>query len=144
MAEIKHRAEAGFSLVELLTVLVILATLLSLAMPAYNSYLEKTRRSDAKAALLKLAAAEERWYFQNNQYTTSLNNIDTSSTLGTSPEGYYNITVSSVVPAQDFTLTATATGKQSGDTDCKIFKIDQTGDKTALDSGGNDNTANCW
>lgn len=137
MAAYRHKA-AGFSLIELLTVLVIMATLLGLAMPAYNSYLQKTRRSDAKSALLQLAAAQERWFFQNNQYTSTLSDLGNA----TSPEGYYTITLAAT--ASTYTLTATATGKQSGDTDCQKFFVDETGDKTAQDSSSTDNTANCW
>jgi type IV pilus assembly protein PilE len=59
---------AGFSLIELLVGLVILAVVASQAMPAYQNHVIRTRRGEAQSALLKLMMQQERFYTQNNTY----------------------------------------------------------------------------
>jgi|SRR5450830_835259 len=59
---------AGFSLIELLVALVILAVLTAQAMPAYQQHIIRTRRSEAQSALLKLMMQQERFHTQNNRY----------------------------------------------------------------------------
>src|SRR5216683_1422861 len=87
----------GFTLVEL----VIVAILASIAIPAYNAQIRKSRRTEAKTALLDLAGREERYFNANtgtNAYT------DVPALLGyaaTMPQmqnypvgsGYYTVTV---------------------------------------------------
>ena len=59
---------AGFSLIELLVALVILAVLAAQAMPAYQQHIVRTRRSEAQSALLRLMMQQERFHTQNNTY----------------------------------------------------------------------------
>lgn len=59
---------AGFSLVELAVVLLIMAVLAAQAMPAYQQHVIRTRRSEAQSALLKLMMQQERFHTQNNKY----------------------------------------------------------------------------
>ena len=59
---------AGFSLVELAVVLLIMAVLAAQAMPAYQQHVIRTRRSEAQSALLKLMMQQERFHTQNNRY----------------------------------------------------------------------------
>jgi type IV pilus assembly protein PilE len=59
---------AGFSLIELLVALVILAVLAAQAMPAYQQHIVRTRRSEAHSALLKLMLQQERYHTQHNTY----------------------------------------------------------------------------
>jgi type IV pilus assembly protein PilE len=59
---------AGFSLVELAVVLIILALLATQAMPAYQQHVIRTRRNEAHSALLKLMMQQERFHTQNNTY----------------------------------------------------------------------------
>ncbi|MRW94343.1 prepilin-type N-terminal cleavage/methylation domain-containing protein [Duganella sp. FT80W] len=59
---------SGFSLIELLVVLLILAVLAAQAMPAYQQHVIRTRRNEAQAALLKLMMQQERFYSQHNTY----------------------------------------------------------------------------
>ncbi|NYE61129.1 type IV pilus assembly protein PilE [Duganella sp. 1224] len=59
---------AGFSLVELLVALVILAVLAAQAMPVYQQHIIRTRRGEAQSALLKLMLQQERFHTQHNTY----------------------------------------------------------------------------
>lgn len=140
---------AGFTLVELMIVLVIAAILMSVAIPAYQSQIRKSRRTDAKTALLDLAAREQRYFSVQNSFTSSF--VDLGYATGAPPtsvtvgSGYYNVTVTTAVTTPPgFLLTATATGVQTSDTSCNSFTVDNTGLQKAYNSGGTDNTTNCW
>lgn len=149
-----RRLTQGFTLIELMIVVVVIAILAAIAFPSYKSSVLKTRRSDAKTALTTAATLEERWYTQStpNSYTDDINNIGGN----TSPEGYYDIRVD--IPAGAscsvtrtglptlyycYQITATATGAQLDDTNCKKLILDHTGLKTSLDSGDAASTG-CW
>ncbi|MDN2712706.1 type IV pilin protein [Janthinobacterium sp. SUN118] len=58
----------GFSLIELLAVLAIVAMLLTLALPAYHAHVVRAKRVQGQSALLRLMQQQERYYTQNNQY----------------------------------------------------------------------------
>ncbi|MDF1643620.1 MAG: type IV pilin protein [Pseudomonadales bacterium] len=127
----------GFSLIELMVVVAIVGILASIAYPAYQDSIQKSRRSDAKIALVQAAASEERWFSSNNAYTSNATNI--GGVL--SPEGYYNVAV--VAGTLTYSITATAGTEQAADTNCNTFTITQTGAKTSKDDGAVVSTG-CW
>lgn len=59
---------AGFSLIELLVVLVVTAVLAAQAMPAWQQHVIRTRRGEGQSALLKLMMQQERYHTQTNSY----------------------------------------------------------------------------
>ncbi len=141
--------EAGFTLVELMVTIVIGSILLSIAVPTYQSHIRKSRRTDAKSALLDLATREERFNSLNNAYTDVAANLGYSVLPQSVGSGYYTISVApptaaAAAVAAKFTATATPAGTQTQDTQCQSFTIDSTGKQFATDSGGNDNTTICW
>lgn len=68
MASPALKNTAGFSLIELLAALVIVALLLALAVPAYRGHIVRAKRVQGQATLLKLMQQQERYYSQNNTY----------------------------------------------------------------------------
>jgi type IV pilus assembly protein PilE len=146
----KLSAVAGFTLIELMVTLVIAAILLTVAIPGYQSYVRKSRRTDAKTAVLDLAGREETLFSTKNAYSAVA--ADVGYTVLPSPvgSGYYTISVAVTAPganvAPAFTVTAvpSAGSTQLKDTPCQSFTVDQLGNQTALDSGGAQNTQTCW
>ena len=122
----------GFSLVELMIVLAIIGVLSAIAYPSYDSYMKKSRRSDAKIALQAMADKQERFYLQNNTYTTIAANVGGTGT----EKNYYVLSIDSAdVNAFALTATAVAGGAQATDTttnngDCTVIKLTSAGAKT--------------
>jgi type IV pilus assembly protein PilE len=149
---------AGFTLVEMMITVVILSILTSIAIPAYTSQIRKSRRTEARSALLDLASREERFFSTSNTYSSSPAALayGAGTTWTAAPgmsvgSGYYTVfvavtaaqpTATPPVPA-GYTITATPAGSQSADAECATFVVDQTGNQTATGSGTNPST-NCW
>ena len=147
------RRDSGFTLVELMVVIVIATILLSIAVPSYMTQIRKSRRTEARNAVLDLATREERFMSTSNTYSQVTTDLGYT---GAFPQnvgsGYYNINVVATaanpaavppVPA-GYTITATAIGTQVKDTSCASFTVNQIGQQSSLDSGGANSTATCW
>lgn len=144
----------GFTLIELMVTVAIASILLTVATSAYKSQIRKSRRTEAKTALLDLAGREERLYATTSQYgnTQAQLGYGTSTSAFTSVAvgtGYYQVSITNVSATANpptYTLTATpVTGKgQENDTQCASFTVDQTGTQSSLDSSGNNSTSTCW
>ena len=135
------RRQRGMTLIELMIVVVIAAVLASIAVPSYRSYVLRTHRVEAKTALLNLAAAQERFYLENNTYAANAA-LSTAPPAGlglpsTTENGWYTVAIANGANAATFTATATATGTQAADTDCTSFSITALGVKTAT-------STKCW
>jgi type IV pilus assembly protein PilE len=141
--------ERGVTLLELMAVVVIIGILASIAIPSYRSYLLRAQRTDATAALLQIAAAQEKFYLQNNAYADN-DHIDDAPPAGLgipkTEHDYYTLAIASDNLSLRFTATATqkAGGPQAKDKDCKSFTIDQAGTRGAVNQSDADNTPGCW
>lgn len=136
----------GFTLIEVMIVVAIVGILAAIAYPSYQSSVRKSHRVDGKAALTQVAALQEKWFFQHNQYTADLKG---GLKLDSSPEGYYALNVQNGPCGNTtgcFLLVATATGAQESDTECYTLTLDNTGAKHSYAKGGSitTDTANCW
>jgi type IV pilus assembly protein PilE len=146
--------QRGFTLIELVIAMVIASILAAIAIPSYNSYIMKSRRTEAKSTLLNLASLEERFYSTNNTYSTTPSDLGYPTTA-TVPfpvgSGYYNISALTVIPAAapvnstsagtpaTYSITALAIGSQARDSGCTSFTISSGGVQT---SAGTSTT--CW
>lgn len=137
----------GMTLIELMVVMLIIAILASVAVPSYRQHILRSNRTEATTALLRLQAAEEKFFLQNMQYTS---NIAAAPPVGlglgaTSDGGRYDLAV--VTGAGNTTFTATATPRagagQDDDAKCTSFSITETGRKTAT-GGAADPDTECW
>lgn len=135
----------GVTLMELLTVIVVLGILASIAVPSYRNYLIRAQRTEATTALLNLQAAQEKFYLQNNAYT---DNVDGDPPLGlglaaVTERGFYEIRVVPANANQTYVATATpvAGAGQSDDTKCTEFSVNNAGERDAEGPGGMEQ---CW
>lgn len=143
------RKQSGVTLLELMTVVIIVGVLAAVAIPSYRRYTMRAQRSDATAALLRIAAAQEKFYLQNNTYTTTVGAGGLNLGGTTSEHGWYNLTIAApagftIATAYTATATAAAAQGQFKDTDCRTFTIRETGERGAANSGGTSNTPSCW
>ncbi|WP_083924885.1 type IV pilin protein [Lamprocystis purpurea] len=129
----RARFRPGFTLIELMIVVGIVAILAAIAYPSYQSQIRKTRRGDAQAVLMQAAQFMERIYTENGCYDENPCDSGTATVLPftKSPidgaEAYYVIALKNDVTADTFTITATPQGSEVGAGD---LSIDNTGTRT--------------
>jgi len=144
-------ALSGFTLIELVVAMGVVAILATIAVTSYTNQVQKSRRTDARSALLDLAGREEKLFSTNNAYSA------TPSDLGYAPvgtpfpisvgSGYYTVSVAVPDPNQaattptTYSITATAIGTQANDTTCSTLSVNQTGVQTSTGTG---TAATCW
>lgn len=134
----------GFTLVELMIVVVIIAILAAIAIPAYGRYAYRARRVDGQELLLRIANAQERFYATNNHYgaLTELGYADPAL----SEKGYYSVAMvpaAASTAAQAFTATANRAGAQLNDV-CGALTIDNAGVKTPNAASSLNSNGSCW
>jgi type IV pilus assembly protein PilE len=117
------RGRKGVTLIEVMIVVVIVGLLAAIAIPAYDNYITRSRRSDAFTALETVRAAQEMFRAERGSYTGAIGSLAGCS----SGMGGENYTISVNATATTFTITATPQNKQAGDF---TFTVDQNGAKT--------------
>ena len=126
----------GITLIELMIVVVIISILAVIAYPNYREFVARAKRTEAKAALLKIATNQERFYLQNNRYTCDMTSLGFSTATDFVTEsGSYTITVEE--PCTDeflsgnFTAQAVYNNEDSEADKCRIFRINGRNVKTS-------------
>jgi type IV pilus assembly protein PilE len=149
------KASSGFTLIELMIVVGIMAILAVASVASYRQYIQRANRVDATSALLRVAAAQERFYLQNDHYATTAAELAAPPPggLGTpgTERGLYELAIAAgnggAAAGYVATATASGTGAQRDDTGCRSFSIDQTGRRGARDAGGAESAGiidRCW
>ena len=137
----------GFTLIELMIVVLIIGILTAIAMPSYNSYILKSHRSAAINGLLSLASQEARYFTINNSYpaTPSMVTLGYASDPAPIPDAnnhYYDLSVvPGSVTATSFTLQAVPAGNQAADT-CGTYTLTGLGVKGNI--GNTTSVTSCW
>jgi type IV pilus assembly protein PilE len=133
----------GFTLIEVMVVVAIIALLATIAVPSYLDHVRKGRRADA---ITRIQQAQERWRANNAAYGT-LADLGVSAT---NADGFYSLSVSSNTAAS-YQILATATGAQSSDANCRFMSLTMSGGNMMFASGSTSSVANaaaankqCW
>lgn len=163
----RRKHAAGFTLVELMVVVLIAAILVGIAVPSYQSQIRHSRRTDAKTALLDAAVREEKNLTLNNQYTTTAASLGYGSLPLAIGSSYYTLNVcvsaGALQAAANPCVGATVTGtvgtyfvvsavpvagtSQVKDTDCQYFAVDNSGAQFSSNNAagtGTNTTSTCW
>lgn len=138
---------AGFTLIEILIALVIVAITTLLAASTYRKQLQRGHRAQAAQSLLLAAAEQEKFHLANGTYVSRLDASAGADPPGLpvasrTPGGHYTIAVT-LATAAEFRVVATASGSQS-DPACHTMSIDESGRRQATGAGGADSAARCW
>lgn len=140
----------GFTLVEMLIVIVIIGIIAAFAYPSYQQHILRSNRSDAITALASLAISQEKMLALNGKYSNSSSDLGMIKSSG----GLYKIIAvygrwsgSDCNAASDnsanerqYTLLAIPLERQLKDLECQCFYINDTGSKWATGS----NPGRCW
>ncbi len=120
----------GFTLIELMIVMVIVAILAGIAYPSYQSQVTKTRRSDGQAMLMNVMQAQERGYTTSNTYTADLTDLGYATAEDVpSEEGFYEVTAAACGGGITECVVLTAV-PQGGQADDGNLTLDSLGQKT--------------
>jgi type IV pilus assembly protein PilE len=145
-----RNAQRGFSLIELMIVVAIIAIISAFAYPSYDRYVIKTKRSVAQNALLQVADRQQQFFMDNKRFAADITNLgfpanpyviddNGTSTVASDADAVYSLSLSNVT-ATTWTATAAPLNSQlSRDTYCGSLTITQTGAKSK--SGASDE---CW
>ena len=141
------KRNTGFTLLELMIVVAIVAILASVALPSYTEHMRKSRRADAQAFAQDVVARQQQVLLDRRAYASSITAAVGSNGLGLSipsnVSSFYSVTMTAQAgPPPAFVVTLTPTGGQASDTSCGEMTINQAGVKT--DAKTRAGTGSCW
>ena len=156
----RNKPESGFTLIELMIVVVIIGIIAAIAYPSYTDHVMKTRRSEAKMALAEVANRLEKFFSMCSTYPTVYPAGLTANWpvgechpgnfgafgiqyITVTPENNYAITVRDLAGgttnlATQYRIIATAQAAQAKDVKCATIVLDSTGARTSTGGGV------CW
>ena len=147
-----RHAGNGFTLIELMIAVAIVAILAAIAYPSYTEQVARSRRGDGQAALLETAQWIERQYTISNAYNkkgdgTTLNTAALPALKAKTAESYTislgTAAAASAPTADKFWLRVVPTGPMAADK-CGNLALDSTGQKSISGTTGGASVATCW
>lgn len=141
-----HTQHRGFTLLELMIAVAVVAILASLAWPSWSNVLHRARRTEAQLALLGIQHAQERYFANHLRYAGSL---QADSGLGIpqrTDSGDYQLQTTASEDGQTYEAVATADpqGRQQRDSHCLVLSINSLGERASSDASGHTTSVNCW
>jgi len=131
------RAQFGFTLIELVVVMAVVAILAAVAIPNYSAYVMRSHRSAAQSFISDVASRQSQFFLDRRRYATNLDLDQLNMTAPADVAARYNIAIAAVAgPPATFLVSATPIGAQATD-NCGVMTINQAADKTAAG-------ARCW
>lgn len=151
----KYKNNSGFTLIEMMIAVSIIAIIMGLALPSYFNKIKVSNRTDAKVELFRIAQVQESYYTQNLSYANSLTQLGLSADTTQTEQQHYTVTLvatpagctgTAVAPScQGFSINATpASATQLEDTECTGFTLTNTGLKGTSSGATADQVRHCW
>lgn len=133
-----RRGFRGVTLIELMIVIVVLGILAAIAYPNYRSFAARSKRSEARAALLQIATNQERFYLSQSTYTGDLTDLGFPTDPYVTETGSYRIRVLPGANSSGYRAEASYLLGGGEENKCNLFTIDNDGIK------GSDPYTDCW
>ncbi len=131
-----RRSSQGFTLIELMIAVAVIAILASIAIPSYQQHVIKTRRATAAACMMEAAHFMERYHTTNLRYSTAAGGNPTLPACSQDVSAFYTVGFNGTATATTYRLQAVPQGAQATkDTTCGTLGINQTGAKS-ISTGG--------
>jgi type IV pilus assembly protein PilE len=140
--------ERGFTLIEVMIVVVVVAILAAIAFPSYREYVLRTNRAVGKSMLTQVADRQEQFFAANKSYSNSLAQlgfpanpffVDRRGQSAAADGAGVIYRISLVANNLTFTVTADPVNRQLDDSRCTQFTINQRGQRTATGTA-----TDCW
>lgn len=144
--------QSGFTLIELMITVVVIAILAAVAYPSYQDYIVRSNRSAAQSFMYGVASKQEQYLLDARRYGATVTEL--AMTVPTEVSSKYNVTITCTMPAAAgsctaaagtpaYVITGTPIGSQlTGDTKCSVITLNQAGAKT--ESGTAASATDCW
>lgn len=137
------KAHSGFTLIELMITVALVAVLAAVAYPAYTRHVARAQRSSAASFVMGLSSKQEQFNLDARRYATSLTDLNATA-VPSEVSRFYTVTLTANNAATPplYTITAAPIGNQATtDAQCGALSIDQTGTKSV---SGSATSASCW
>jgi len=138
------KKSTGFTLIEMMVTVAIVAVLASIAYPSYRKQIQRSNRAEARVALMQIQVAQEKFFLQHNRYadTSEMSPAPTATPPGLgiaaiTPAGHYDIVLRRPTTTT-YEAEATPRGPQADDASCALFRVNQTGTRYPATTSG------CW
>lgn len=145
----RHARQTGFTLIEVMITVAIIAILAAVALPAYNDYIRRSSVTEAFGFLSDYRVKMEQYFQDNRNYGTTAGGACANGGVAPSwntfaPPNRKYFDFSCAVGAATSAYTVTATGKAGSAAAGHVYTINESNTQATSQFKGAAVTKNCW